>query len=156
MSGKTCGCSVLGSFQHIDANGPLTYNLLLELGDSDLRKLWMRTTPPRVCTEIIAMVVWFSQIWSKLDELHKVFSAAQFTDDTNTLSKHGRHGDIKPENIIWFRDDEPYGTLKIADFGTAELGSHSTPLQPGQISTPRFGTKRYGKLRTLLGKRKTY
>ena len=145
-----------GYFRQIDANGILTYNLLLELGDSDLRKLWMRTTPPRVCTEIIAMVVWFSQIWSKLDELHKVFSAAQFTDDTNTLSKHGRHGDIKPENIIWFRDDELYGTLKIADFGTAELGSHSTPLQPGQISTPRFGTKRYGKLRTLLGKRKTY
>ncbi|KAK8078884.1 hypothetical protein PG994_002691 [Apiospora phragmitis] len=36
--------------------------------------------------------------------------------------KFGRHGDLKPENILWFQGSEgSYGTLKIADFGQAEL-----------------------------------
>jgi serine/threonine protein kinase len=34
---------------------------------------------------------------------------------------YGRHGDIKPENILWFKDDpdvlDDKGILKIADFG---------------------------------------
>lgn len=34
----------------------------------------------------------------------------------------GRHGDLKPENILWFEGSEGApGTLKIADFGQAEL-----------------------------------
>ncbi|KAK8029777.1 hypothetical protein PG993_011068 [Apiospora rasikravindrae] len=34
----------------------------------------------------------------------------------------GRHGDLKPENILWFEGCEgDRGTLKIADFGQAEL-----------------------------------
>jgi serine/threonine protein kinase len=35
--------------------------------------------------------------------------------------KYGRHGDIKPENILWFKDEpeshDSKGVLKIADFG---------------------------------------
>ncbi|RSL50760.1 hypothetical protein CEP53_008699 [Fusarium sp. AF-6] len=30
--------------------------------------------------------------------------------------KYGRHGDIKPENILWFNDGTKGGTLKITDF----------------------------------------
>jgi serine/threonine protein kinase len=46
--------------------------------------------------------------------------------------KYGRHGDINPQNILWFRDETEEsdlmpgvmrGTLKIADFGTAEMNS---------------------------------
>ena len=39
---------------------------------------------------------------------------------------YGRHGDIKPENILWFpgEDNESeQGTLKIADFGISELST---------------------------------
>jgi serine/threonine protein kinase len=37
---------------------------------------------------------------------------------------YGRHGDIKPENILWFRnpnDDHDRGVLKITDFGLTEF-----------------------------------
>jgi serine/threonine protein kinase len=46
--------------------------------------------------------------------------------------KYGRHGDINPQNILWFGDysgevtttfQTLRGTLKIADFGTAEMNS---------------------------------
>ncbi|KAK4184881.1 hypothetical protein QBC35DRAFT_37967 [Podospora australis] len=32
-----------------------------------------------------------------------------------------RHGDIKPENILWFSSPPGMGTLKITDFGTADF-----------------------------------
>jgi serine/threonine protein kinase len=40
------------------------------------------------------------------------------------VRKWGRHGDLKPENILFFCDaNDPHGTLKISDFGEAELNS---------------------------------
>lgn len=40
--------------------------------------------------------------------------------------RYGRHGDIKPENILWFHDTlrstDP-GILKLSDFGLAEMNS---------------------------------
>lgn len=39
---------------------------------------------------------------------------------------YGRHGDIKPENILWFRDPKKNadrGALKISDFGLTEFSS---------------------------------
>ena len=41
--------------------------------------------------------------------------------------QYGRHGDIKPENILWFKEP-PLGTLKISDFGLTRfhrLGAES-------------------------------
>ncbi|KAL0929836.1 protein kinase [Colletotrichum truncatum] len=42
---------------------------------------------------------------------------------------YGRHGDIKPENILWFpgpRNSKHQGTLKISDFGLAELNTRQS------------------------------
>ncbi|KAG8165172.1 hypothetical protein KVR01_005447 [Diaporthe batatas] len=39
---------------------------------------------------------------------------------------YGRHGDIKPENILWFRDPEKSGdrgVLRISDFGLTEFST---------------------------------
>ncbi|KAM0496295.1 hypothetical protein ACHAP8_007556 [Fusarium lateritium] len=45
---------------------------------------------------------------------------------TRPKTKYGRHGDMKPENILWFPDsnDPDGGVLKISDLGQAQL--HST------------------------------
>lgn len=40
----------------------------------------------------------------------------------------GRHGDLKPDNILWFRDpsdENDRGILKITDFGLTEFKTHS-------------------------------
>ncbi|KAI1739892.1 hypothetical protein F4680DRAFT_448506 [Xylaria scruposa] len=40
------------------------------------------------------------------------------------IRKYGRHGDIKPENILWYNDQEDgLGVLQFTDFGAAELNS---------------------------------
>lgn len=42
---------------------------------------------------------------------------------------YGRHGDIKPENILWFKRDEirnDLGVLKIADFGLGRFHGRDT------------------------------
>lgn len=43
----------------------------------------------------------------------------------------GHHGDIKPENVLWFaepgrEDCKSAGTLKLSDFGLAEFSVHQT------------------------------
>ena len=55
--------------------------------------------------------------------------AQRFHNDGDThLKRYGRHGDINPGNILWYGDDlntkeRLGGTLKIADFGQAEVNS---------------------------------
>ena len=42
---------------------------------------------------------------------------------------YGRHGDIKPQNILWFRDlddENDRGTLKITDFGLTEFSANNS------------------------------
>jgi serine/threonine protein kinase len=55
---------------------------------------------------------------------------------SNVKQKYGRHGDIKPENILWFKDedanDQIVGSLLLADFGlTAFHETGATRVKPG-------------------------
>ncbi|KAL5120320.1 hypothetical protein ACEQ8H_001878 [Pleosporales sp. CAS-2024a] len=64
--------------------------------------------------------------------------------------RYGRHGDINPQNILWFTNDDDdqsdpdstklRGTLKIADFGTAEM--HSLYSRTGDRVGPNTMTYR--------------
>jgi serine/threonine protein kinase len=49
-------------------------------------------------------------------------------DEDAQLKQFGRHGDINPSNILWYDDGDDdrtglQGTLKITDFGQAEINS---------------------------------
>ncbi|KAH7385336.1 kinase-like domain-containing protein [Phaeosphaeria sp. MPI-PUGE-AT-0046c] len=60
-------------------------------------------------------------------------------EDDSHAKKYGRHGDITPGNILWFgdgSDDQEYlsGTLKLADFGQAELNSLLSKTQPKSVA----------------------
>ncbi|SPQ24631.1 1c852c8e-3c27-4064-b4f6-a4ad5c015261 [Thermothielavioides terrestris] len=62
--------------------------------------------------------------------------------------QHGptfRHGDLKPANILWFKDGDSsdgIGTLKIADWGLAKEHNILTVLRTNKTST-EYGTRRY-------------
>lgn len=70
--------------------------------------------------------------------------------NNETEREFGRHGDIKPQNILWFRDDPNrwgHGVLKITDFGLASFhslktGTKRNALDVGATSTfvpPEYG-----------------
>lgn len=53
------------------------------------------------------------------------------------LRLFGRHGDIKPENILWFRENrKDPGLLKLADFGVANFSTKDE-------SKPEFNSSRH-------------
>ncbi|KAF2828834.1 HET-domain-containing protein [Ophiobolus disseminans] len=54
-----------------------------------------------------------------------------------------RHGDLKPANILWFREAaSAFGTLKIGDWGEAKIHKEVTSLRHG-FTTAGYGTRRY-------------
>ncbi|KAI1298562.1 heterokaryon incompatibility protein-domain-containing protein [Xylaria venustula] len=59
-----------------------------------------------------------------------------FSDaDRDSDAKHWRHGDIKPENILIFKDSTWLGTLKIADLGLAKQHQFATEFRHQATST---------------------
>ena len=61
------------------------------------------------------------------------------TDEQTHKKKYGRHGDINPGNILWYDDSDAdheglNGTLKLADFGQAELNTLLSRTQPRDVA----------------------
>lgn len=72
-----------------------------------------------------------------IDPLHeRTLSDPETNEDTDEDDKiHGRHGDIKPDNILWFSDEEneyKCGVLKITDFGITAFHNAKTTKQPAK------------------------
>ncbi|KAF3766601.1 hypothetical protein M406DRAFT_37031, partial [Cryphonectria parasitica EP155] len=71
------------------------------------------------------------------------------TLDTGENHLIGHHGDIKPQNVLWFQNPEEKtdrGTLKITDFGLSEFkASHTTFHKAGSRSpvSPSFRPPEY-------------
>ncbi|KAF4441594.1 kinase-like protein [Fusarium austroafricanum] len=121
--------SLLGAYCHLDNN-----YLIFDWADSDLSKYWQSHPDPDFDFET---VLWVAEqcagLASGLQQIHRYGSIEQqkCSADPTQPKLYGRHGDIKPENILWFSDpDRPShrGTLRICDFGVSEfhtMGSRS-------------------------------
>jgi serine/threonine protein kinase len=51
----------------------------------------------------------------------------------------GRHGDVKPANILWFPDrssNRAFGTLKLTDFGTARFSGKEKAVVEDRTTVP--------------------
>jgi serine/threonine protein kinase len=71
----------------------------------------------------------------RIDDSHQYFVEPRirsvqrtFTEELKQETKFGRHGDINPQNILLYHDsdednDSLTGTLKLSDFGEAEINS---------------------------------
>lgn len=124
-----------------------TFHLIFPLAEADLQSYWKEKNPrPSMDHDT---VLWVAQqcygISSGLSRIHRHKTVnfnrlndgdfQQISHDsgvhslTNTghvwqLQLYGRHGDIKPQNVLWFRDSSntsDRGVLRITDFGLAEF-----------------------------------
>ncbi|KAK3685220.1 kinase-like domain-containing protein [Podospora appendiculata] len=122
------------------------YYLLFPLAAGNLRDLWndadtvtSKAVRDSLCSrrDYGQLARWmFDQCIGLADGLREIHTVLNTPPDSLALYHHrpireeleveqfGRHGDIKPENILWFRDDnESPGRLVIADFGLGRLHS---------------------------------
>jgi len=113
------------------------YHLIFPYADGTLRSYWQQLKEPRLVPDQEKIAMWVAKqckgIADALCTIHEYKTATDNTDDSPESSanledrdrQYGRHGDIKPENILWFKDEESgdseatttNGRLVIADFG---------------------------------------
>ncbi|KAK9424292.1 hypothetical protein SUNI508_13745 [Seiridium unicorne] len=113
------------------------YYLLFPWAAGNLADLWRRDPIPLRTLERTRWLL--KQCFGVADGLKKIhhhgswrrYEAAPSLNQDDLVSKSlGRHGDIKPENVLWF---DAEGRLVVADFGLTRF--HST--QAGsEITTP--------------------
>ncbi|KNG85034.1 protein kinase domain-containing protein [Aspergillus nomiae NRRL 13137] len=129
-------------------------HLVFPWADENLREYWKRTKLPQWNSQNILW--WVKQvvgIASGLSVIHKLPQAGK----TSSKTLYGRHGDLKPENIIWFKKrpgcTDQNGILMIADLGLAKLHrfesksndldaafpqTYSPPRRPGEFINRAF------------------
>jgi serine/threonine protein kinase len=124
--------TLLATFKHHNK-----YHLVFRWADANLRKYWKDRPSPSFDE---ATVLWclkqMTGIAHALDSIHNfttthplsMNSHSKVGDQKDAKSSsekketwYGRHGDIKAENILWFREipesEDIMGVLQIADFG---------------------------------------
>jgi serine/threonine protein kinase len=106
-----------------------TYHLLFPCATCNLQHFWSHKDQKPVFGEKIGWVAKQCEgIAGGLLRVHQYRSSRG--------NRWGRHGDLKPVNILWF-DDANGGILKIADFGLSEYSTnHSRSMRPKeQVAT---------------------
>lgn len=123
--------SLLATYEQSDS-----YFLLFDWAEADLQRYWSKINPSPSFD--YATVVWMATqckgIASGIIKIHQYQSMYVKSDASRVANDDvvfGHHGDIKPENVLWFAEpgqdnNSARGTLKLSDFGLAELSLHQT------------------------------
>ncbi len=115
------------------------YHLLFPWAEGDLLSYWQRTRRPG--NEDHDTIIWISNqilgVVRAIDYIHNP-DPPKF----NHLNQRvfGRHGDIKPENILWFKSDEAE-ILVMSDLGLSVVNSKNSRSNiPGKNipATPNY------------------
>jgi len=138
------------------------YYLLFPCADCNLTTYWKKNPVPNFDVETILWSIrQMSGITSALDCIHafivevdlNVGSEVRILEGGIKLrvkageERYGRHGDIKPENILWFKDRK---VLKITDFGLGRF--HGRDSRSGIDGRKVFGTLTYEPPECSLGR----
>jgi serine/threonine protein kinase len=115
--------SLLATYEQLDI-----FHLVFHWADADLYNFWTKAKPNP--TFEFDTVIWLAEQCEGIaDGLSKIHCYETTSSKIDGGQLFGRHGDIKPENILWFRDSnkpEDKGVLKICDFGLAEFNTRSS------------------------------
>ncbi|KAF4952467.1 hypothetical protein FGADI_6701 [Fusarium gaditjirri] len=121
--------SVLGAYCQLKEN-----YLIFDWADCDLLRYWKdhHSEPEFNLQNVLWLAEQCVGLASGLEQIHRYGSLEQQNriGDPSFKKLYGRHGDIKPENILWYSNSEQgLGTLRICDFGVSEF--HSTQSRSG-------------------------
>lgn len=127
--------SLLATYEQLDR-----FFLVFDWAEADLQGYWKKINPAPSFD--LNTVLWMAKqckgIASGIIKIHAHVSTYQKKDPNGSANQNvvfGHHGDIKPENVLWFcepsrADRNVDGTLKLSDFGLAEFSIHQTTSMP--------------------------
>ncbi|KAI1108977.1 kinase-like domain-containing protein [Nemania sp. NC0429] len=115
--------SLLAAYNHRKS-----FYFIFHWAKADLVNFWMEIKPRPKIQETVQWVA--DQCFGLADGLKQIHIYESFRENRSEVPAdgspvrtklYGRHGDIKPENILWFPSSTDGGTLKLTDFGLAEF-----------------------------------
>ena len=108
------------------------FYFLFPYADCALDQLWKDKIP--IPSRDLTLVQWVSKQCLGLIEAMHTIHEPDHINLRATEKRFGRHGDIKPDNILWFNTShDPRGILVIADMGlTAFNSARSRSNVPGR------------------------
>ncbi|CAI4214490.1 unnamed protein product [Parascedosporium putredinis] len=154
--------TLLATFEVVGKSAPSKYHFMFEAADGTILTLWesekeWKRIKSRSQTGRIEVARWVARQCHGLAEgLSQFHKFSKFHDDPNPKTK-GMHGDIKPDNILWYKgwipgnsgplsvqatdspetsDEDDLGVLQLADFGLSSF--HSTGTVHNVISSNDF------------------
>jgi serine/threonine protein kinase len=119
-----------------------SWYLLFPWAKGNLRDYWVKNDRPQHGHE---QARWIGQqclgLASALRQIHRAAS----NDDDQKIDSYGIHGDIKPENILWFQDERSeHASLVICDFGFTRFHSRrSRSAATAQGISPTYRAPEY-------------
>ncbi|KAJ3537422.1 hypothetical protein NM208_g6320 [Fusarium decemcellulare] len=119
-----------------------SFQLVFPWADENLRSFWKTSPKPSLDLDSVRWMV--EQLHGLASGLSRIHDFEANSGKENGLQLYGRHGDIKPENILWFRDPghkEDRGTLVISDWGLAEFVKKDLEPYGGIDGRGRFTTQ---------------
>ncbi|XXH04368.1 hypothetical protein Hte_010782 [Hypoxylon texense] len=111
----------LASFEVLDTRaGAITYYLLFDWAQGNLEDFW------KINANLIGDMrhsLWMSQqLHGICSALQCVHNERQATSQSTAIELYGRHGDIKPENLLWFHPArQSEDLIVLSDFGLGRL-----------------------------------
>ncbi|KAI1854172.1 hypothetical protein JX266_001313 [Neoarthrinium moseri] len=108
--------------------------LLFDWAETDLQTYWTRKNPSFDMETVLWMARQCKGIAHGITKIHEHVTTHKKPGSSpagNLDVVFGHHGDIKPENVLWFAElnrenHKAAGTLKLSDFGLAEFSVHQT------------------------------
>lgn len=123
--------SLLATYEQFDR-----FFLVFDWAEADLLAYWRKVNsmPAFDRKTVLWMAKQCKGIASGIIKIHEHVSIYAKKDSGRPVNKNvvfGHHGDIKPENVLWFAEPDQEdcnvgGTLKLSDFGLAEVSVHRT------------------------------
>ncbi|SCV28697.1 uncharacterized protein FFB14_01915 [Fusarium fujikuroi] len=92
------------------------YHMMLPWASCNLYEFWKSDPFQKTGNRDLDVIRWMST------QILGLLSAIDAIHNPQGVQFYGRHGDIKPENILWFElDNDPHGLLVLADFGLTKF-----------------------------------
>ena len=120
-----------------------SWYLLFPWAKGNLRDYWYKNR--QVPQPDLLLVQWIAEQSLGIAEGLKKIHRSGSDEETSNFNDYGIHGDIKPENILCFDDqDNKYGILVISDFGFTRFHSRKSRSNAYPVGTsPTYRAPEY-------------